>query len=364
MKNNRSPTRRMSPVSAILLLLLILVVGGGGTIAALYGLGIVNLPFLHHEISHAGMIAVPMSGERIPAYTRINRDHLANPKTHELNVLWIPKRSRSPQMLTDLSKIIGRVMDHDKPAGYAFTESDFLPVGTRAGPAAGIPAGKRSLTLDVTHLSGVFDLQAGDHIDLLATVPIEPLKGGGARSNPTSGVLVAQQRMASMQKRASVRPLAEDAVVVEPVKTRQKPISSSSLTQGTTTRTVPVQEIVIAVDPAEVAPVTEAVAMHVDIMCVARSGLPNDPAAKRLTPGSDPLSQVKVIDAISGKHREALVFSSDGNPEPQPDAIAPAASPSAATGVAGQPQPLIPPPSAPPRAAGKRHVGARHAVSN
>ena len=216
----------------------------------------------------------------------------------------------------DLSKIIGRVLNHDKPVGYAFTESDFYAVGTRAGIPAGIPAGKRSLTLDVSKLTGVANLEAGDHIDLFATVPIDMSKGAGGRTDSMSGVLSAQARIATMQKRASVRPLAENAVVVEPVKTRLKPISSSSLTQGPTTHTVPVQEIVVAVDPAEVAPLTEAVAMSIDIMCVARSGQPNDPGAKSVTPGSDPLSQVKVIDAISGKHRQALVFSADGYAQP------------------------------------------------
>ena len=316
MRSNRSMNRRMSPITMLLLMILVLAIAGGGTVAGLYALGAIDLPFLHREPSHVGMVPVPMSGQMIPAYTKVTRDQLTNLQTHGLNVMWMPKESVSPEMLVDVSKIIGRVMDHDKPADYAFTEKDFLPVGTRSGLVAGIPAGKRSLTLDATKLSGVFNLKTGDHVDLLATVPIDATKLTGGKYGSGAGVQAAQARIAAMQKRASVHPLAEDAVVVEPVTTRQKPISSSSITSGTTTRTVPVQEIVIAVEPNEVAPITEAIATQVDIECVARSGLPSDPGAAKETPGSDPLAQVKVIDAIHGKKREALVFSASGYAPP------------------------------------------------
>ena len=104
---------------------------------------------------------------------------------------------------------------------------------------------------------------------------------------------MATPDMALLPKRSLVRPLVQDGVVVTPVRIRNVPISSSSLTQGTTTRTMPVQEIVLAVDPEEVAPLAEAMDLKYEITCVARRAGPRplpSPAARtvggRSVPGS------------------------------------------------------------------------------
>jgi Flp pilus assembly protein CpaB len=249
-----------------------------------------------------------MSGSVIPAYSQVNRDHLANPQTRQLNVIWLPKQSVSPDVLLNFTQIIGRVLDHEKPAGYAFTESDFMPKGTRAGLVAGIPPGKRSLTIEATKLDGVFGLRPGDHIDLLATSPIDS-KGRGPSG--LKGGFATQVQMAALNRRATVRPLAQDAVIVSPVTTRAKPVSSTSLMNGAKTTAVPVQEIVLAVEPDEVSLISEALATEVAITCVARSGRPDDPGPTMITPGSDPLSNVKVIETMSGNRRDTVVFGGD-----------------------------------------------------
>ena len=38
------------------------------------------------------------------------------------------------EMIIDFDQILGRVLQHDKPPGYVFTEKDFLEKGTRARP--------------------------------------------------------------------------------------------------------------------------------------------------------------------------------------------------------------------------------------
>ena len=78
--------------------------------------------------------------------------------------------------------------------------------------------------------------------------------------------------------------LAREAMIVSPVTTRAKPIISSSLTQGTATRTVPVQEIVMAVADEEVARVTKALDWGLAITCVARSGRPETKEAEPAGP--------------------------------------------------------------------------------
>ena len=82
-------------------------------------------------------------------------------------------------------------------------------------------------------------------------------------------------------------PLVTNGVVVTPMETRAVPMSVNSLTQGTVTRTRPVQEIVIALDPHEVSPLAEALALDTRLLCVPRSGQPGDEDEGAL-PSRDP----------------------------------------------------------------------------
>jgi hypothetical protein len=185
--------------------------------------------------------------------------------------------------------------------------------------------------------------------------------------------VVATPDTTLLPKRGIVRPLVQDGVVVTPVRTREVPISSSSLMQGTTTRTVPVQEIVLAVDPQEVAPLAEAMDLEYEIICVARSGRPVSPSplqpaasssssagtlsrvftalthvvqtngraaapgkaapperigsdsrdvsgtaarnrlAADITPGLDPMAQTRYMEFMIGSQRQFVLFTGPGN---------------------------------------------------
>jgi Flp pilus assembly protein CpaB len=276
---------RLSPalVTALVVLLAI-----GGLLAA----GVINLSALGFGSkgpSHRGMVAVPVSGGAIPAYTRIVRDHLWSPKTGSFAVIYMSPAQVSPEIIQSMSGIIGRVVDHDKPAGYAFTESDFLPRGTRPGLVAGIPAGKRAMRIAAEKIQGMSGLLPGDRFDVLSTLPIE-----GGRTGLGAGGLYGQQldlqaRLTNWQKQATVRVVVQNGHIVQPVSTRQVPVVNNTLTQGTIVRTRPVQEIVIAVDPKEVAHLTEAMAVGAELSCVPRSGRPDDPVDS-VTPESRPWS--------------------------------------------------------------------------
>lgn len=308
-----------------------LLIGGTATIGGLWAAGLVELPFLNAKPVAQGLppgwVEVPASGGSIPAYTKMTRDHIWDPKRGQFAVIPLPKEAITPEMIVDRNKLFGRVLDHDKPAGYVFTESDFLPKGTRSGLVAGIPSGKRSLTLEADKLAGVHGLKVGDRIDLLATVPIDAAKGSKSVGN---GAYSVQSQISAMQKRASVRILAQDAVIVTPVTARSKQTSSSSLMNGKQVRNEPVYEIVIAVLPEEVAPISEALATDIAITCVARSGRPEDVAAKVDTPGADPITEMRLVDVIAGDRRESLVLSNEGIRPTGPGAAANFGSPTAA----------------------------------
>jgi Flp pilus assembly protein CpaB len=260
------------------------------TVALLGVTGVVDLSrFGIGGPSYKGLVAIPISAAPIPAYTRLTRDHLWNPKTNSLSMIYLRPEQVTPSMIPEVATVLGRVLDHDKPAGYTFTEDDFFPKGTRAGLVAGIPAGKRAMRVDAEKVNGMFGLQPGDRFDLVATLPIDannsPLKGTGIYAQQ----LDLQARLLNWQKQATVKVLVQNGVIVQPMTTRQVPVFTRTLTQGPISRTRPVQEIVIAVDPNEVVHLTEAISVEAQIACLPRSGRPDDPPNSR-TPELRPWS--------------------------------------------------------------------------
>lgn len=275
-----------------------------------------------------GTVAVPMAARPIKAYTRVTRDDMWDGRNGRFAVAFVPADQVTPAMMTKITDVTGRVLARDKAPDYVFTEDDFLPRGTRPGVVAGIPAGKRALRLEAEKVLGLIGLRAGDRFDLVATVPLDPSKRsalpnvGGAYGGLLSQQL-AQASGANGQKQANVRVVVQSGVVVSPVETRAVPLSTTSLTQGTRTQTRPVQEMVIAIDPTEVAPLTEAMAIGAVLTCLPRSGRPDDPADST-TPGLTPdlgrvpglsakAPQLTLVDHIGGERRE-LIAVPEGEP--------------------------------------------------
>ena len=295
---------RISPalVAAIVLLL---------AIGALFATGVLNRDRLGlggvKGPDTRGMIAIPVSAGAIPKYTKLSRDHLVNPGTGTLSLLYLRPNEVSPEMIRTLDRIIGRVLDHDKPRGYIFTESDFLPPGTRPGLVAGIPPGKRAMRVLADKVAGLIGLLPGDRFDLVSTITIDPGGRGGnglVVPGPYSQQLDLQARMTNWQKQANVRVLVQNGLVVEPMTTRQVPVASNTMTNGLVIRTKPVQEVVIAVEPEEVAHLTEALAVNAEISCVPRSGNPDDPQDS-VTPGLRPWSPYSGSPAAFGSPTSA-----------------------------------------------------------
>ena len=226
-----------------------------------------------------GKVRVFVSGRQIPAYSKVIRDDLWNPQKGTWAVSDVDSElAESAGILVDVQQIVGRVLASDKQPGYVFTEKDFLPVGTRPGLSAGVPAGKRALRLEVDKVHGIVGLQPGDRFDMVAARALEPI--GDGNQPAFVGVyseLAGQRASRGSQSRASVEVLVQSGVVVTPLQTRQVPTTSSTLTAGTTTRTVPVQEMVIALDPEEVSPLLGALELGAELTCLARSGRPDDP---------------------------------------------------------------------------------------
>ncbi len=284
-------------------------------VTALWAFGFLDLSrFGSRQPSTAGLVAIPTPGKAIPAYVRVTRDHLWDPRNNRLAVVYLPPRAVTPEMLVKISDVIGRVLNHDKAPGYVFTEDDFFPKGTREGLVAGIPAGKRAIRVPADKVDGLFGLHVGDRFDLVATMPIDASRN--SQSFNVSGVyseqLAVQARLSNWQKQATVRVLVQNGTIAEPMTARQVPILQNSLTEGGSVRMRPVQEAVIAIAPEEVARLTEAMAVESKLSVVPRSGRPDDPINSK-TPDLHPVSP------FSGPGINATrVIDSDEATEPDP----------------------------------------------
>jgi len=266
-----------------------------------------------------GKVAVPLSARPLAAYHKLGREDVWDRDRQRLAVTYLtPEKIEATGVLTDLGDILGRVLDHDKGAGYAFTESDFLPEGTRPGLVAGIPPGKRAMRVDVSKVEGLVGLNPGDRFDMLSSVPIDIRSDvAGSLGGVFADQMELQAELGAWAKQARVAAIVQNGVVVTAMETRSIPVSSNTLTRGLLTQQRPVQEMVVAVEPDEVAPLAEALALEVRILCVPRSGAPEPD--ETTTPSSDPrwplgaalggatgqgtVDELKLVDSIHGDRR-------------------------------------------------------------
>lgn len=285
----------------------LLIFGGVGILWAMGVIDPMRLMGLSAQKGHAGLVAVPVSAQTVPAYAQMTRDHLWNAKAGDLSVVYLQPKQVSSEMIRDVGQIVGRVLRQEKPAGYIFTANDFYPKGTRPGLVAGIPLGKRAIRVDAERVFGLQGLHQGDHFDLVSATPLD---GGRPGAAPVVG---DASQLGNGRKQAFVVPLVQNGLIVEAIAARSLPTTSSSLMRGTITGSKPVQEVVIAVDPDEGVRLTEALAVNAQILCFPRSGRPGEDASQTLpslTPrvpvASPKTGGVAMIETINGTKRDKI----------------------------------------------------------
>ncbi len=237
-----------------------------------------------------GMRGVPVAAVELPAYTEIALEHLLDPRTGQLAAVVLPEESILASTIVDPKDLVGRVLARRKAAARVFREEDFLPVGTRPGIVAGIPAGKRALRIDASKVSGLAGLQQGDRFDLFATYrgdatggAVPSIYGGGGAAGGAS---------------ARSRLISENGAVVTALSSRAQPVPG----RGEQI----VQEMVIALAPEEVPLVTEALEVAKRIDCIPRSGLPGADDAPGGTAFRTPAARAgeePIVDLIEGDRR-------------------------------------------------------------
>lgn len=269
-----------------LLLVLLLLIGGTATIFTLWYFDAIDLPFLDAEEASPAEptpttdVMIPLCVRNAEPYTEVGREHILVPGSGGM----IAQLPLNPALLPDdvcltIDEIRGRVLARAKKENTIFRKSDFMPIGTKPGVAAGIPPGKIGYYVRTQEVSGLWDLRAGDRFDLFSTIPIDAddsdfnnLDYGGM----FGPAIKLQAKMNNFFKRATVDFIVRGGIVVLPVRTRAEPYSANTFTEGSISRTRPVQEAFIAIDPSELPKLTQAIAVEAQISAAPRSGHPED----------------------------------------------------------------------------------------
>ncbi|WP_372717894.1 hypothetical protein [Novipirellula sp.] len=311
----------------LLALLLVVLVLGGGVIASLWasGMPMERLAFWRDEERRPDSISLPMNWQTIPAYSKVTRNDLVDPRTGGIHGVEIPLTSlrgmsativgndgelidkrielaqrtddaivlqledgsvvTSRQLVklggafTQATDIIGRVVKSDKSSGFAFAEANFFEHGTPAGLAGATPPGMRAMTLEAAQLAGVHRISMGEQIDLVANIPLQKLSrfefSTGSQLPGAELVADAGRSNRDQDKETTARLVARQAVVLTPVIKRVSTETSASLSQGKRLLSVPVEEVVLAVAAEDVSAVTSALELGATVNVLVRSGRPD-----------------------------------------------------------------------------------------
>ncbi|RCS54466.1 hypothetical protein DTL42_04810 [Bremerella cremea] len=320
MAKRTTSSRRPSILLPLALIVAIPTLLLGGTVGTLLILG-VDLPFLKGP--EPPMLQIPANPRPLAAYQRVGRNDLVNFETGQIHYMKMPPSSAIGSKLKGttfegetvegvvqtvaskeiqgatypvfllasgsevplpnvdevggaylrLGNIIGRVLDREKSANFGFTEQNFLPEGSRSGTVGGVPQGMKAYTLEASKLVGIHGLSIGDKVDLLASIPIGKISSSSVL--PAS-LIVDPSAKSRNGDRLEPHLIASDALIIAPVYRRSKTTSSSSLLNGASSRTTPVEEVVLAVHERDVPTVTEVLAMDdIAMTVVAHSGRPD-----------------------------------------------------------------------------------------
>lgn len=316
MRGINPQNRRQSPLVVLGGTLLVLVFGVAATGTTLWLAG-VELPFF--AAAKPPRIQIPVNARPIAPYAAVTRDDMIDPQkraiaTIELRpdqivgiglkyigddgqevssaarevteengtfMISIDGGKRIPigrvrelgGAMMSVNDIIGRVVSKEKNPGLAFTESSFLPKGTRPGLAGATPPGMQSMTLESSSITGIHGLKLGDKVDLIASVPHDMLSEFDPSHKSRIGVQFVTRSKASDPPQAVVeRTIAQSAILLTPVRIRQKPSTTSSLTEGQRVQNIPVEEVVLALAPSDIPHVKKALHKGLSVMAVAQSG--------------------------------------------------------------------------------------------
>jgi hypothetical protein len=296
---------------SILLVLLLVIVGAAGAVGTLLVLGDGSLfggkeaqaRAKEKDEDRTGKVAVPISVRAIEPYEALMKEQLINPQTREFAVRWIEEEKAKAAgfiLGKDIASYFGRVTKREKLPGYAFTEGDFMPKGTRPGPSSAVEAGMRGLYLDpkdVAGLEGLEEARMGDRFDLLAIQKVD------VKSAPTDARFVSPgANRASADQKAwdtSVRYLVKNGKVLLPLP------EDLGKRKG--------KRLFVQVSEAEFQPLNEAIALGAKLSVSLRSGQPGAGDTDLPEPEAPPA--MDSIEVIQGGKSSSIQVPATGGGE-------------------------------------------------
>jgi hypothetical protein len=289
----RGTTRR--PNTTILLIALLAVVGGIAIVASLAAAGVVTLPFTHKSAlasdkssDHKGQIPVPIAARSIAVFSAVQPADLFDPNTHAVKISWVePENAKKMGFMTQYPELLGRVVNHDKSPGYAFTEADFYPKGAQPTPANAVEPNMRGLYVDPNKIEGLAALKRGDHFDLMAVKP-----NPGAHENDRTGTSYGNAAIARSESdrrvwNTSSRALVQDGKVI------------MALPAASAGKAKPGDQMYIQVSPDEFVDLQDALTLGARISCATRPAIVGATSTRPLPDPSAPVP-TDTIEVLSG----------------------------------------------------------------
>ncbi len=118
-------------------------------------------------------IAVPILTQDVPAFKELSLDDFVDPATGRFQTLYFDQPDVDPTWELDLRRLIDRVAIKPLKAGRPVRTADLAPAGSMAGPALGIPAGMKGVTVNAAQVVGLETLPVGTVFDVVAAKGIE-----------------------------------------------------------------------------------------------------------------------------------------------------------------------------------------------
>jgi len=239
----------------------------------------------------------------------IQREDLFDPQTKTIKLSWVePETAAKQGFITKYPELLGRVLNHDKSPGYAFTESDFYPKGSSPTPANAVESNMRGLYVEPSKIDGLASLKRGDHFDLIA---VKPSASSGDHSNTTYGnSAIARSESDHRAWNTTSRALVQNGKVI------------MALPAAEAGKPKPGAQMYIQVSPDEFVGLQDALALGAHISCATRPAL----AAETTKPMPDagapvPSDTIEVLSGTKSRSYEIPAAkpaeeSSNGDSEP------------------------------------------------
>jgi hypothetical protein len=273
----RGNIRTRRSTSKTLLTVGLILVAGVALVTTLVLVDAIRLPFFQKTAlasgekskDHGTDIPVPVCARAVPVFSAVQPQDLADPQTKSIKYVWLdPKKAKEAGFFTQYGEIVGRVLNHDKNPGYAFTEADFYPKGAQPTPANAVEEGKRGMYIDPANIPGLRELKRGDSFDLMSVKP--GAKGAnGQDSGPIATSLVSGGKV----------------IMALPAAEKGKPKSG--------------EQMYIQVSAQEFVDLGAALATGAKVSCASRPGIAA--AAPKALPIPPPTVAPDTIEILSGK---------------------------------------------------------------